>query len=47
MEIFFIGFCVFIDIVGFDDVGEFGEFRIGKLLDVLEKIDIVLLVVDC
>lgn len=47
MEILPIGPCVLIDTAGLDDVGELGELRISKSLDVLEKIDIALLVVDC
>ncbi|CCL34346.1 [FeFe] hydrogenase H-cluster maturation GTPase HydF [Clostridioides difficile] len=47
MEILPIGPCVLIDTAGLDDVGELGELRIGKSLDVLEKTDIALLVVDC
>ncbi|NJI80253.1 [FeFe] hydrogenase H-cluster maturation GTPase HydF [Clostridioides difficile] len=47
MEILPIGPCVLIDTAGLDDVGELGELRISKSLDVLEKTDIALLVVDC
>ncbi len=47
MEILPIGPCVLIDTAGLDDVGELGEIRISKSLDVLEKTDIALLVVDC
>ncbi|VFC59684.1 ATP/GTP-binding protein [Clostridioides difficile] len=47
MEILPIGPCVLIDTAGLDDVGKLGELRISKSLDVLEKTDIALLVVDC
>ncbi|MCC0781857.1 [FeFe] hydrogenase H-cluster maturation GTPase HydF [Clostridioides sp. ES-S-0108-01] len=47
MEILPIGPCVLIDTAGIDDIGELGELRISKSLDVLEKTDIALLVVDC
>ncbi|MGX9756128.1 [FeFe] hydrogenase H-cluster maturation GTPase HydF [Clostridioides difficile] len=47
MEILPIGPCVLIDTAGLDDVGELGELRISKSLDILEKTDIALLVVDC
>ncbi|MCC0650426.1 [FeFe] hydrogenase H-cluster maturation GTPase HydF [Clostridioides sp. ZZV15-6598] len=47
MEILPIGPCVLIDTAGLDDVGELGELRINKSLDILEKTDIALLVVDC
>jgi len=46
MEILPIGPCVLIDTAGLDDVGELGELRINKSLDVLSKTDIALLVVD-
>nr|UWI48703.1 [FeFe] hydrogenase H-cluster maturation GTPase HydF [Clostridioides difficile] len=47
MEILPIGPCVLIDTAGLDDVGELGELRVSKSLDILEKTDIALLVVDC
>lgn len=47
MEILPIGPCVLIDTAGLDDVGELGDLRINKSLDILEKTDIALLVVDC
>lgn len=46
MEILPIGPCVLIDTAGLDDVGELGKLRINKSLDVLNKTDIALLVVD-
>lgn len=45
MEILLFGFVVLIDIVGIDDEGVFGKFRVEKILEVLDKIDIVILVV--
>ncbi|AFM39377.1 iron-only hydrogenase maturation protein HydF [Desulfosporosinus acidiphilus SJ4] len=46
MEILPLGPCVIIDTAGLDDVGELGELRIKKTLEVLDKTDIALLVVD-
>ena len=46
MEILPIGPCVLIDTAGLDDVGELGNLRINKSLDVLSKTDIALLVID-
>jgi [FeFe] hydrogenase H-cluster maturation GTPase HydF len=46
MEILPIGPCVLIDTAGLDDVGELGELRINKSLDILSKTDIALLIVD-
>lgn len=46
MEILPIGPCVIIDTAGFDDVGELGELRIKKTLEVLDKTDVALLIVD-
>ncbi|MDR3584036.1 MAG: [FeFe] hydrogenase H-cluster maturation GTPase HydF [Desulfosporosinus sp.] len=46
MEILPIGPCVIIDTAGLDDVGELGELRIKKTLEVLEKTDVALLIVD-
>lgn len=46
IEILPIGPCVLIDTAGLDDVGELGKLRINKSLDVLDKTDIALLVVD-
>ena len=46
MEILPIGPCVLIDTAGLDDIGKLGELRINKSLDVLEKTDIALLIVD-
>ncbi len=46
MEILPIGPVVVIDTAGLDDVGELGQLRIEKSLEVLRKSDLVLLVVD-
>jgi hydrogenase maturation GTPase HydF len=46
MEILPIGPCVIIDTAGFDDVGELGELRIKKTMEVLDKTDVALLIVD-
>ncbi|OLN32553.1 [FeFe] hydrogenase H-cluster maturation GTPase HydF [Desulfosporosinus metallidurans] len=46
MEILPIGPCVIIDTAGLDDVGELGELRIRKTLEVLDKTDVALLIVD-
>jgi [FeFe] hydrogenase H-cluster maturation GTPase HydF len=46
MEILPIGPVVVIDTAGLDDVGELGELRVAKSLEVLRKTDLVLLVVD-
>lgn len=46
MEILPIGPCVLIDTAGLDDVGTLGEQRINKSLDVLNKTDVALLVID-
>lgn len=46
MEILPIGPCVLIDTAGLDDIGDLGELRVNKSLDVLSKTDIALLVVD-
>ena len=46
MEILPIGPCVIIDTAGFDDVGELGELRVKKTLEVLDKTDVALLIVD-
>ena len=46
MEILPIGPCVIIDTAGLDDVGELGELRIKKTLEVLDKTDVALLIVD-
>ncbi|MDP4127221.1 MAG: [FeFe] hydrogenase H-cluster maturation GTPase HydF [Bacillota bacterium] len=46
MEILPIGPCVIIDTAGLDDVGELGELRIKKTLQVLDKTDVALLIVD-
>jgi [FeFe] hydrogenase H-cluster maturation GTPase HydF len=46
MEILPIGPCVIIDTAGIDDVGELGELRIKKTLEVLDIADVALLIVD-
>ena len=46
MEILPIGPCVIIDTAGIDDVGELGQLRKKKTLEVLDKTDVALLVVD-
>ena len=46
IEILPIGPCVLIDTAGLDDIGQLGELRINKSLDVLGKTDIALLIVD-
>jgi [FeFe] hydrogenase H-cluster maturation GTPase HydF len=46
MEILPIGPCVIIDTAGIDDVGELGRLRIRKTLEVLDKTDVALLIVD-
>ncbi len=46
MEILPIGPVVIIDTAGIDDVGELGRLRIEKALGVLNKTDLMLLVVD-
>ncbi|HZK56413.1 MAG TPA: [FeFe] hydrogenase H-cluster maturation GTPase HydF [Desulfosporosinus sp.] len=46
MEILPIGPCVIIDTAGLDDVGELGELRIKKTLEILEITDVALLIVD-
>lgn len=46
MEILPIGPVVLIDTAGIDDVGELGELRIRKSIEVIKKTDIALLVID-
>ncbi|MEW9094326.1 MAG: [FeFe] hydrogenase H-cluster maturation GTPase HydF [Clostridiaceae bacterium] len=46
MEILPIGPCVLIDTAGIDDEGDLGQLRIKKTLEILDKTDIALLVVD-
>ncbi|MDD2554301.1 MAG: [FeFe] hydrogenase H-cluster maturation GTPase HydF [Desulfotomaculaceae bacterium] len=46
MEILPIGPVVLIDTAGIDDVGELGELRIKKTIGVLDKSDLIVLVVD-
>ena len=43
MEILPIGPCVLIDTAGLDDVGELGELRVKKSLDVIKKTDIAII----
>ena len=45
MEILPIGPCVIIDTAGLDDLGDLGELRVKKSLEVLKKTDIALLTV--
>lgn len=46
MEILPIGPVVLIDTAGIDDIGDLGELRVQKSLDVIKKTDIALLVMD-
>ncbi len=46
MEILPIGPVVIIDTAGIDDVGELGELRIQRTMQVLRKTDLALLVID-
>ena len=46
MELLPLGPVVIIDTAGFDDVGELGNLRVEKTLEVLRKTDIAVLVVD-
>ena len=46
IEILPIGPCVIIDTAGIDDVGELGQLRIQKTLEVLNIADVALLIVD-
>jgi [FeFe] hydrogenase H-cluster maturation GTPase HydF len=46
MEILPIGPCVLIDTAGIDDLGTLGELRIKKTMEVLDKTDIALLIID-
>lgn len=46
MEILPVGPVVIIDTAGIDDVGELGQLRVKKSLEVLKKSDMVLLVID-
>ena len=46
MEILPLGAVVIIDTPGFDDVGELGEKRVKKTMQILAKTDIAILVVD-
>ncbi len=46
MEILPIGPCVIIDTAGIDDIGELGELRVKKTLEVLDITDVALLIVD-
>ncbi|MCG9967182.1 [FeFe] hydrogenase H-cluster maturation GTPase HydF [Pelotomaculum terephthalicicum JT] len=46
MEILPVGPVVLIDTAGIDDLGELGELRVKKTIDVLDKADLMLLVVD-
>ena len=46
IEILPIGPCVLIDTAGIDDEGCLGELRIKKTIEVLDKTDVALLVID-
>lgn len=46
MEILPIGPCVIIDTAGIDDFGSLGELRVKKSLEVLNKTDVALIIVD-
>lgn len=46
MEILPVGPVVIIDTAGIDDVGELGDLRIKKTLGVLDKSDLIVLVID-
>ncbi|GFP74871.1 [FeFe] hydrogenase H-cluster maturation GTPase HydF [Clostridium fungisolvens] len=46
IEILPIGPCVIIDTAGLDDKGELGELRIKKTIEVLDKADVAIIVVD-
>lgn len=46
MEILPVGPVVIIDTAGIDDVGELGELRIKKTIGVLDKSDLIVLVID-
>ncbi|MFZ5642812.1 MAG: [FeFe] hydrogenase H-cluster maturation GTPase HydF [Bacillota bacterium] len=46
MEILPIGPVVVIDTAGIDDVGELGELRVKKTIEVLNKADLMVLVID-
>ncbi len=47
MELLPLGPVVIIDTPGLDDIGELGELRVKKAVQVLNKTDIAVLVVDC
>lgn len=46
MEILPVGPVVVIDTAGIDDVGELGELRVKKTIGVLNKTDLIILVID-
>ncbi len=46
MEILPVGPVVIIDTAGIDDVGELGELRVKKTISVLDKSDLIILVID-
>lgn len=46
MEILPIGPCTIIDTAGLDDIGNLGDLRIKKTLEVLSKTDIALYIID-
>lgn len=47
MEIQPIGPVLFVDTAGVDDVGALGEQRVGKTMQVVTRVDLAILVVDC
>ena len=46
MELLPLGPVVFIDTAGIDDIGDLGELRVKKTLEVLDKTDVALIVLD-
>ncbi|MHB8984853.1 MAG: GTPase, partial [Eubacteriales bacterium] len=46
MEILPVGPVVIIDTAGIDDAGELGELRVKKTIEVLNKADLMILVID-
>lgn len=46
MEILPIGPCLLIDTAGLDDQGELGEQRVKRSLQVLRRVDVVIIVID-
>ena len=46
VEIFPIGPCTLIDTAGFDDEGELGKLRIEKTLNIFNKTDVAIMVIE-